>query len=310
MIKLRQWLFDLLERPQVMPVHSANVNRFLIGLIFFNIGAATLESVPELSQAHASAFLLIECVSIVIFTFEYFLRVWISIEAPGIKSRFTYLFTPNALIDFISIAPFYLSLISGLDLTIFVVLRLLRLLKLVRYFAPLAVLATALKAELNSFVSALFILFILLMIVSAGMYFLERHVQPDVFGNIPQAMWWAVVTLTTMGYGDVVPITALGKVFASLITILSIGTVALPAGMLASRFSEELKNRKEEFKGLAKKVQKDGDLCEQSRNMLEEYRQDMCLSKKEAQKLIEYACTKGSGICPECGQKINTGEDT
>ncbi|MCK5189475.1 MAG: ion transporter [Methylococcales bacterium] len=310
MIKLRQWLFDLLERPQAMPVLSANVNRFLIGLIFFNIGAATLESVPEFSQSYASAFLLIESVSIVIFTFEYFLRVWISIEAPGIKSRFTYLFTANAVIDFISIAPFYLSLVLGLDLTAFVVLRLLRLLKLVRYFAPLAVLGTALKAEFNSFVSALFILFILLMVASSGMYFLERHVQPEVFGNIPQAMWWAVVTLTTMGYGDVVPLTAQGKVFASVITILSIGTVALPAGMLASRFSEELKNRKAEFKGLAIKIQKDGDLCEQSRNILEEYRQDLCLGKEEAQKLIEYACTKGSGICPECGQKINTGEGT
>ncbi len=310
MMKLRQWLFDLLEQPQTMPVRSANVNRFLIGLIFFNIGAATLESVPELSQAHASAFLLIECVSIVIFTFEYFLRVWISIEDPRIKSRFTYLFTPNALIDFISIAPFYFSLVLGMDLKVLVVLRLFRLLKLVRYFAPLAVLGTALKAEFNSFVSALFILFILLMVASSGMYFLERHEQPEVFGNIPQAMWWAVVTLTTMGYGDVVPMTAQGKVFASVITILSIGTVALPAGMLASRFSEELKNRKEEFKGLATQIQKDGDLCEQSRAILEERRKDMCLSKKEAQNLIENACTKGRGICPECGQKINTGEDT
>lgn len=309
MIKLRQWLFNLLERPQVMPVLSATVNRFLIGLIFFNIGAATLESVPEFSKAYTTAFLLIEIVSIVIFTFEYFLRVWISIEDPGIKSRFTYLFTPNALIDFISIAPFYLSLILGLDLQVFVILRLLRLLKLVRYFAPLAVLGTALKAEFNSFVSALFILFILLMVASAGMYILERDVQPDVFGNIPQAMWWAVVTLTTMGYGDVVPITALGKIFASVITILSVGTFALPAGMLASRFSEELKNRKEEFKGLAIKIQKDGDLCNESRNTLEEYRQDMCLSKEEAQKLIEYACTKDKGFCPECGQKINNGED-
>lgn len=147
------------------------------------------------------------------------------------------------------------------------------------------------------------------MVASAGMYFLERDVQPDVFGNIPQAMWWAVVTLTTMGYGDVVPITASGKIFASVITILSVGTVALPAGMLASRFSEELKNRKAEFKGLAIKIQKDGQLCEQSKNTLEEYRQDMCLSKEDAQKLIEYACTRGRGICPECGQKINTGED-
>jgi voltage-gated potassium channel len=86
MIILRQWLFELLERPQAMPVRSANVNRFLIGLIFFNIGAATLESVPEFSQSYATTFLLIESVSIAIFTCEYFLRIWVSIEDPGIKN--------------------------------------------------------------------------------------------------------------------------------------------------------------------------------------------------------------------------------
>ena len=197
----------------------------------------------------------------------------------------------------------------GLDLKVLVVLRLLRLLKLVRYFQPLALLGTALKAEFNSFVSALFILFILIMVAAAGMYFLERHVQPDAFGNIPQAMWWAVVTLTTMGYGDVVPMTAQGKIFASIMTILSVGTVALPAGMLASRFSEELKNRKEEFKDMAIQIQKKGALCEQSRATLEERRKDMCLSKKEAQNLIDFACSKGKGICPHCGQKIKIGED-
>ena len=161
MIKLRQWLFDLLERPQKTPVISANVNRFLVALIFINIGTATLKTVPEFSRSYVTAFFLIEIISIVIFTFEYFLRVWISIENPGIKSRLTYLLTANALIDFISIAPFYLSIILGLDLKVLVVLRLFRLLKLIRYFEPLAVLGSALKAEFNSFVSALFILFIL-----------------------------------------------------------------------------------------------------------------------------------------------------
>ena len=305
--KIRLLVFDLLEQPQDMPVCSAYLNKFLVGLIFFNVGAATLESVPELSRAYSTSFLWIECISIVIFTCEYALRIWVSIEAPGIKSRLAYLVTFNALIDFISIVPFYLSLILGMDIQVFVILRLLRLLKFVRYFEPLAILGVALKAEFNSFVSALFILF---MLAAAGIYLLERHVQPGVFGNIPQAMWWAVVTLTTMGYGDVVPVTVLGKVFASVITILSIGTVALPAGMLASRFSEELKNRKDTFKGLALKIQKNGHLCAQSRMVLEQHRQDMSLSKEDAQKLITYACTKGGGLCPECRQKINTGEGT
>lgn len=292
-----------------MPILSANLNRFLIGLIFLNVGAATLESMHEFSQSYFRAFFIIEAVSVVIFTLEYFVRLWISIENPTIKSRLSYIFTVNALIDFISIAPFYLSLMFGLDVTIFVVLRLLRLLKLIRYFESLSVLGAAFKAEFNSFVSALFILFILLMIAAAGMYFIERDVQPDAFGSIPQAMWWAVVTLTTMGYGDVVPMTAQGKIFASIFTIFSIGTVALPAGILASRFSEELKSRKEVFKHFALKVQKNGQLSERGRTILEDYRKEMCLSEGEAKKLVDYACTEGIGICPHCGQKIKSGEE-
>ena len=304
MVKLRKNIYLLLEDSQVFPLATAIFNKALIALILFNIGAATLETVPELSAKYETLFLWIEVVSISIFSFEYIARLWVSAENPKIKNRWHYVFTPGAIIDFVSIAPFYLSVIFGLDLKVLVVLRLLRLLKLIRYFEPLAILGQALKAEFRSFVSALFILFILIMVAATGMYFFERHIQPEHFGSIPQAMWWAVVTLTTLGYGDVIPATAIGKVFASMITILSIGTVALPAGMLASRFSEELKSRKEDFQSMAMQMQKDGHLCDQSRATLEAQRQNFCLTSEEAQDLMDYACAKGSGYCPHCGQKI------
>ncbi len=309
-IKNRQWLFNVLERPKTMPAYSLGINRFLIALIFINVFAATLETVPKYALMYDSVFLYIERLSISVFTVEFFLRLWVSIEAPEINKRWHYFFTINALIDLVSIVPFYLSLLLGLDLKVFVILRLLRLLKLVRYFEPLSVLWTALKAEFSSFISALFILFILVMLASAGIYLLEHEVQPEVFGNIPQAMWWSVVTLTTMGYGDVVPVTAQGKVFASIMTIFSIGTVALPAGMLASRFSDELNKRKESFKDLAMLEQKQGQLSEQSQAFLEQSRKDMSLTEQEATELIKYVCTKSKGICPHCGQQLKKGEDS
>lgn len=304
MLQLRKKIYVLLEDQKDFPVASTLINKFLIVLIMLNIVAATLETVPDLAQNYRLLFWCIEVASIGIFSIEYALRFWVSRENPRLTSRWRYAFTPSAIIDFISIAPFYLSLIFGIDLKVLIVLRLLRLLKLIRYFEPLAILGQALKAEFKSFISALFILFILIMIAATGMYFFERHIQPEHFGSIPQAMWWAVVTLTTLGYGDVIPATVMGKAFASVITILSIGTVALPAGMLASRFSEELRSRKENFQDMAMRLQDNGNLCEQSIATLEEHRQELCLSQAEAESLMEYACSKGGGQCPHCHQPL------
>ncbi len=309
MINLRKLTYNYLETDPADTQQASVINKFLVILIFINVGSATLETVSGIAGSFSRIFSIIEIFSIIIFTIEYGLRIWVSIENPKQTSRFAYIVSPASIIDFISIFPFYLSFVLGLNLHVFIILRLLRLLKLIRYFEPLSILGSALKAEFNSFMSALFILFILVMIASAGMYLIERDIQPDVFGNIPQAMWWAVVTLTTMGYGDVIPATPFGKIFASVITILSIGTVALPAGMLASRFSEELKNRKEKFSAIAMKTQQNGNLCDQDKATLETIRQEMSLTKQEAEHLVESACTKGKGKCPYCGQEINQNEN-
>lgn len=115
-------------------------------------------------------------------------------------------------------------------------------------------------------------------------------------------MWWAIVTLTTLGYGDVVPATLSGRIFAALIAVFSIGTVALPAGMLASRFYEELKTRQKDFIKLVKTLQTNGQLSEDDKYLLEEERSRLCLSKSDAKNLIQSNLIKKTDVCPHCGK--------
>ena len=136
---------------------------------------------------------------------------------------------------------------------------MLRLLKFSRYFKVMNLLLGVLKEERQSFLAAMFLLTIAMLIASTGIYIFEKDAQPDKFGSIPEAMWWAVATLTTVGYGDVTPITAMGKIFGALITIIiGIGTVALPSGILASGFSDQLKRRKNAYENELSLAMQDG----------------------------------------------------
>jgi len=281
---------------------SSAVNVFIIVLILVNVIAASLETVEGLQSEFAGLFLQIEIFSIVVFTIEFALRLWSAPAGEEYTSRRQFLFSFDAIIDLLAIAPFYLGFIFGLDLRALIALRLLRLLKLVRYFEPLSILAAVMKAEFRAFAAAMFVLMILVFIAATGIYFFERHAQPEVFGSIPHSMWWAIVTLTTLGYGDVVPITAAGQFFAATITILSIGTVALPAGMLASRFSEELRKRKSDLGDQISVLSAGGSLSPDDARLLEEYREKLCLSSDDMNRLMEWQ-KEGTMRCPLCGSE-------
>jgi voltage-gated potassium channel len=152
------------------------------------------------------------------------------------------------LIDLLSILPFYLPL-HGLDLRIIRAVRLFRLFRLFkvgRYPQSLNRLANVIKSKKEELVITLFSAIVLLIIASSLMYFIEKEAQPDVFGSIPDAMWWGAVTLTTVGYGDVYPVTLLGKFISASIAVLGIGLFALPAGIIASGFASELQKEKHE----------------------------------------------------------------
>ena len=200
--------------------------------------------------------------------------------------RIKYMSTWPAIIDLLAVLSGLLPMIFEIDLRILRALRMLRLLKFSRYFKVMNLLLGVLKEERQSFFAAMFLLTIAMLIASTGIYIFEKDAQPDKFGSIPEAMWWAVATLTTVGYGDVTPITAMGKIFGALITIIGIGTVALPSGILASGFSDQLKRRKNTYEKELSNAKQDGIITKKERYKLEKIAEDMNLSVDQI-KLME-----------------------
>ena len=213
----------------------------LIGLTAFGI---VLETIEPIRQAAAGAFAVIEVVTVAVFTLEYVLRVWSCTEDPDFAhplfGRLRFAVQPLILVDLLAILPFYV----GQDLRFARVLRLLRLMKLTRYSESMSIIGDVLRNRRDSLISTLFVGFVLLLFASSLMYLAEREAQPDGFSSIPAAMWWGMVTLTTVGYGDLFPVTPLGRGFGAVVALLGIGLFALPAGILGSAFVEELDRRR------------------------------------------------------------------
>jgi voltage-gated potassium channel len=187
----------------------------------------------------------------VVFTVEYVLRFWSIAEKEPFesewKARWNYVTSGAAIIDLLAILPAYINFFVHIDLRFLRILRLLRLLKLTRYFISLQILLRVIEREKGSFQAVIFILVIMIVMAAAGIYVVEGRAQPEVFSSIPASMWWAVVTLTTVGYGDVTPITPLGRFLGAMITILGVGLAALPAGILANGLANELELRKQQL---------------------------------------------------------------
>jgi len=225
------------------------LNLFLIVLIALNVLAVLLESVETLALRHAAAFQMFEIFSVAVFTVEYGLRLWTCTEDPRwrgarpLVARLRYAATPMAIFDLLAFLPFYLAMVVTIDLRFLRVFRLLRILKLTRYSPAAETLAAVVNNERRALFSALVLMLTLLTIASSLMYMIEKETQPEAFASIPAAMWWGMATLTTVGYGDVTPVTPLGKLLGGVIALLGIGMFALPAGILASGFAQEIKKR-------------------------------------------------------------------
>ncbi len=286
----------------------------LLGLICLNVAAVVIGSIPSVHDRYGHWFDAFETFSIVAFSAEYVLRIWSSREGVygekgPLLGRLQYMVTPMAIVDLVAILPFFLAQFGIGDMRFLRVLRLLRLAKLTRYSKSVALLHQVMKEESRPIAAALFILLILLVIAASLAHLAEHHIQPESFGSIPQAMWWAVITMTTIGYGDVTPVTFAGKLIASAIGIIGLGMVALPAGLLAAGFTHKLHRQQRQFEVLVDEILKDGVVTEVEKARIIVAQAELDISADEAAELLEIRARELSAnmpSCPTCGNDRRT----
>jgi voltage-gated potassium channel len=299
-------VYDLLEGVPRRTRGQRAFDAVLISLILANVLAVILGTVKSLSGRYQALFLTFEILSVSAFTLELMLRFWVSDRSPGTTTRqprWRFWTNPYTLADILAILPFYLGFLVNVDLRLLrmlrlfrvfrispylvnVDLRLLRMLRLFRvfrispYFHSLALLGSVIKQEYRPMLSALAVIAILMLFAAAGIYLLEREGQPETFGDLPSAMWWVVVTL-------------------------GIGMVALPAGMLASRFSQVMHRQQDLFRRFVEEsLETDGSVSEE---LFEQRRQELFISHSEAKSIIAN-CIEDSqrqtNFCPNCGSRL------
>ena len=268
----------------------------LFFLVVLNLVAVALESVPTLQMSYGTWLYNFELFSVVVFSVEYIARVWSAPAKRGVdftdsplRSRFRYIFSFYGLIDLVAILPFYIqALFPGLDLRVLRALRLLRILKLNHYNSALDDLFGAILEEKKSFVTTLYIFSVAFVLSSSLIYYAEHKVQPEDFRSIPDAMYWAIITLTTVGYGDVSPITVFGKAIAAITAIFGVVVVALLTGIVANAFNKQMERRKIIFEDQVRDALLDGVLDSDEEASLDALRKQFGMSKSQADALIDH----------------------
>ncbi|WP_027518869.1 cyclic nucleotide-gated ion channel [Bradyrhizobium sp. WSM1417] len=244
---LRDRLYELLEHDPLAYSVGSRFIQLIIGVIVLDVAAMILASVPELDAQFGALFSAITILSVIVFALEYAARLWTVAghtqrPASALSDRIGYVFSALGIIDLLAFVPAAIVLATGRHATL-AALGVLPFFKLVRYSPAMRSLLAAVHAERRALIGCIVILIGAVLTFASLLYAIERDVQPDKLGTIPQAMWWAIVTLGTVGYGDVVPVTALGK-FISVFTIISgFAMIALPVAIISTAFAEEVKRR-------------------------------------------------------------------
>tara|TARA_A200000113_G_scaffold161508_1_gene146176 strand:- start:217 stop:1119 length:903 start_codon:yes stop_codon:yes gene_type:complete len=291
---IQKRVYEILGQAQNGDKVSSFVDRFLTILIITNVLAVSLESVETIGSAFRQEFAAFEMFSIIVFGTEYILRLWSAVakEDSAHKTpfgkRIEYILSFNGLVDLAALLPSLISMFVGsADLRWIRVVRILRLLKMSNYSTALEDLGSAIYEERQSFLAALYLFTLALFIASALMYVLEHQAQPEAFASIPESMWWALITLTTVGYGDVSPITTLGKMVGALTALIGVCTVALLTGIIASAFTSQIEKRKALMEAEIAAAFSDGIITDNEMQKIEEMRRRFNMNEAHVAAIIE-----------------------
>lgn len=285
---------EILEPSRAGDKTSKAVDIFLTVLIISNVIAVTLESIASVGARYETAFNIFEWISIGIFTLEYGLRLWAngaktdSKYVSAFRRRLDYMISFNGVIDLLAILPSLISfMVAAPDMRWLRVMRVMRLLKLSNYSRALEDFISAIRGQKRSFLAAMYLFCILLFAASALIYIAEQPSQPDVFSSIPDSLWWAFITITTVGYGDVTPITPLGKIIAAFTAMLGIFTLALLTGLVANSFAQQIIRREMIFEAEVSSALSDGIITEYEMKQIEALRLRFNIDQDHARAIIE-----------------------
>ena len=291
---LNHQLYRLLEKAEAGDKASWWVDIILSAIIIINLTAVCLETVPHFYTKYHLVFWWIEGISVSLFSLEYILRIKAAAvvahthNIPVFRARLRYILSPTGIIDLIAILPSLLPLLfGGIDLRWLRVLRLARLFKLSHYTSALEDLVAAVVHERGSFLATLYLLVLAVMVSSTAIYLFEHNLQPEHFGSIPQSMWWSFITLTTVGYGDVVPMTVAGKLVAGFTALMGVCVVALLTGIVASGFSNQMTKKRSIIEVAVRRALADGYITEIEQQEINKLSRELNLAEDDVKAIVD-----------------------
>jgi voltage-gated potassium channel len=307
LISLRRRINALLDHNLPPTRASRAVGGAIVILIVINVASVILESVEPIRLDYEPILWWIEQIATIVFTAEYLLRIWSAVDRVNgrfrhpIWGRVTYATQFFSMIDLVAILPGIFGLFGAGDLRVLRLMRLMRLLKLSRHSTTFSLLWSVFREEASAIGAILFTLVLTLIISASLMYMIEGEAQPAVFSSIPAAMWWGIETLTTVGYGDMVPITPLGKIVGGLVSVTGIGTLALFSGVLTVSFMEQLRLRRQKLRQLVDSDLATGRITTANQRAIKAMGKELGMSQDETQEIIIEEVHGHAAACPHCG---------